>query len=181
MLRSMRSRVGVLTVVMSFAGLSVLGASAPAGAAGVANYCLSINGVSVLQSGTALCESVQSFGTKPSIAVAVGDGAQAMAFGDNADVRAYGPHAKAKVERGNDDTAIAIGRDSAAYAAWGDHNTAIGFGRNGRGGASFGNYNIAIGVGPNSDAEAGDSDHNTAIAHGACTALATGGVTVTCP
>jgi hypothetical protein len=189
MLRSMRLRLGVLAVVSSLSGSLVLGAAAPAGAAGAANYCLSVNGVTVFQSGNALCESVQSYGTKPSIAVAVGDGAKAMAFGDNADVRAYGTHADAKVEHGSDDTAIAIGSGSAAYAAWGDHNTAVGLGTNARGGASFGSYNTAIGLGSNSNASSGgflgsstgESDHNTAIAHGACTAEATGGATVTCP
>src|SRR5689334_12776589 len=106
-------------------GLPVLAVTSRAGAANGENRCVSVDGVKLVQSGTAECESSPSHGTQPNIAIANGANSQAFVNrGDNNEARANGPNSVALVEFGSDSKATANGPDSGAFAGIGNNNTA---------------------------------------------------------
>ncbi len=106
------------------------------------NVCVSVNGVEVYQSGSAVCDS--DIGSR---AVSVGeDSGASSADGDN-------------------NTAVAVGNDSGAIATDGD-NTAVVIGEVSGAIAEDGNGNTAIAVGDDSSADTGNSGDNTLIVIG---------------
>jgi hypothetical protein len=152
------------------------------------DICVSVNGVVILTAGTAVCESIESTGSSPNIAV--GDGDQTDAFagnGDNNTATAIGAFAIARADQGNGDTATADGEGSVTFAGNGDGNTATATGAAASASADHGNGNTATADGQDAHAFAGPGNNNTAIADGDGTfarASAPTGCTVTngvCP
>ena len=120
----------MLAVMAMMAESAVVGLAGPTGAASNANQCLSINGASVVQRGTAICISSPSGSSEPNVARATGDNSVAEAV------------------LGNGNTATANGSGSAAAAGTGDGNTATANGNGSRAAAGSGTGNTATANGP---------------------------------
>lgn len=119
------------------------------------DMCVSVDGVAILAAGTAFCESIESTGSSPNIAV--GDGDQTDAFagnGDNNTATAIGPFAIARADQGSRNTATADGEGSVAFAGFGDSNTATATGAAASASAGHGNGNTAIADGDGAFAQA---------------------------
>jgi len=159
--RSLRSWVGPLAITALIGGASIALSTGPAGGASKANRCVSINGVAVVQSGTAVCISTPPTGTQPNVARATGENSIA----------------EAAVGAGN--SATANGPGSIAVAAVGDSNTATANGNGSRSGAGPGNNNAATANGRGSLAQTGSGTGNTVKAHGPCTIIVVGSDNVT--
>jgi hypothetical protein len=180
MFSSKSARVGA--VLLLSAGLPLL-ATAPSGAAG-GNRCVSVNGVTLVQIGTAECTSTPSEGSLPNIAIANGDHSFAAAHtGDNNQARANGPGSRATAARGGNNIATATGDHSSASAVFSENGVATATGKNSSATVSLSTNGAATATGAGSSADAGMGDHNTAIARGGCTATALDGdnLTATCP
>jgi hypothetical protein len=140
-----------------------VGLAGPTGAASNAHRCLSINGVAVVQSGTATCISSPSGSSEPNVARATGDNSTAEAI------------------LGNGDSATAHGKGSVAVAVLGNGNTATANGSGSAAVAGQGNGNTATANGHGSLAVAAQGNGNTATANGHCRAASLGNnMTDTC-
>jgi hypothetical protein len=149
------------------------------------DMCLSVNGRSIIQRGTATCHSFESDGPA-NVARAMGAGATAtagMSPGDTGNhATAMGDEAYALASGGARNTATASGVTSRALARSGDGNTATASGDNSYSMASSGSGNTATSIAPFSQAWAFSGNRNTAIAETvSCQAIAFGGnTTATC-
>jgi len=163
-LRSLRSRVAPLATTALIAGASVAFLTGPAAGDSNANLCVSINGVAVVQSGSATCISTLSTGAEPNVA------------------RATGEDSVAEAAVGSGNQATANGPGSIAVAALGNNNTATANGKDSRSGAGNGNNNASTANGRGSRAETGNGSSNTATANGHCAIVVAGvsNVTRTC-
>jgi hypothetical protein len=141
-------------------GAPIALSTGPAAGASNANRCVSVNGVAVVQSGTAACISTPSTGAEPNVARASGNGSVA----------------EAAIGSGN--TATANGPGSVAVAV-GDSNTATANGNGSQSAAGPGNNNTSTANGRGSLAETGSASGNTVTANGPCTIIVVGGADVT--
>ncbi len=117
-----------------------------------ANICISADGVSILQRGTASCTTI--------------GGTSAMA---------HGAGARAAAQAGSGNRAVADGDWSSAIAQLGSGNTARATGPRAQAVAQLGDGNTATATGTAAGAFAGNGDRNTALAQGTCSAIASGG------
>jgi len=162
-LRTRRSCLGPLAIAALLTGASVALLADPAGSESDASRCVSINGVAVVQSGTATCISTLSTGAEPNVARATGDDSVA----------------EAAVGSGN--TATANGPGSIAVAGVGNNNTATANGKDSRSGAGPGDNNSSTANGRGSLAETGNGTGNTVTANGHCAIVVSGSyMTRTC-
>jgi hypothetical protein len=144
-------------------GGSVALLTGPAGGESNASRCVSINGVAVVQSGTATCISTLSTGAEPNVA------------------RANGKDSVAEAAIGSGNTATANGKGSIAVAGVGNNNTATANGKDSRSGAGPGDNNSSTANGRGSLAETGNGTGNTATANGHCEIVVSGSnVTQSC-
>jgi hypothetical protein len=146
----------MLAVTAMMVGAPLVGLAGPTGAASSAGRCLSINGASVIQRGTATCISSPSGTAEPNVARATGDNSVAEAI------------------VGNGNTATANGNGSLALAALGDGNTATANGSGSGASAGNGNGNTATANGHGSAAAAGNGTGNAATANGPCSVVSLG-------
>jgi hypothetical protein len=155
--RSLTSFAGPLAITALIGAAPVALSTVPAGGASNASRCVSINGVPVVQSGTAVCISTPSTGAEPNVA------------------RASGEDSVAEAAVGSGNTATANGPGSVAVAAIGDANTATANGNGSRAGAGPGNDNTSTANGRGSLAQTGSGSANTVTANGPCTIIVVGG------
>jgi hypothetical protein len=172
----------MFAVTAMMVGGPAVGLATPTGAASNANRCLSINGYSVVQSGTAICISSPSGSSEPNVARATGANSVAEAVLGNGDTAtANGDGSLALAVLGNGNTATANGNGSGAAAGTGDRNTATANGNGSGAVAGNGTSNTATANGHGSSAVAGTGDNNTATANGPCRAESlAGNMTDTC-
>ena len=148
----------MLAVTTMMVGGPFVGLAAATGAASNAHRCLSINGVSVVQSGTATCISSPSGSPEPNVARATGDNSVAEAILGNGDAAtAHGKGSVAVSVLGNGNTATANGSGSSALAGQGNGNTATANGHGSSALAAQGNGNTATANGPCRAASLGDN------------------------
>ncbi len=190
---------------------SVIAGSLPASAGATTNLnrCESINGVAIYQYGTAHCESGPSATTKPNVAIAAGNNAQAIAgvesnigdsndhataLGDNSNVSAYGGINEVATGIGNGNfvqvsggggsniggTATAIGTDNYVLAYYGNNDTATAVGTSNTAEASLANNATATAFGTGSQAYAYYVDSSRAFAVGGCTIYSESGTSMSC-
>jgi hypothetical protein len=152
----------MLAVTTMLVGGPFVGLAGPTGAASNANRCLSINGVSIVQSGTATCISSPSGSAEPNVARATGDNSAAEAILGNGDAAtAHGNGSSAVAVLGNGNTATANGNGSSAVTGMGNGNTATANGHGSLALALQGNGNSATANGPCRAASLGNNITDT--------------------
>ncbi len=126
-----------------------------------ADICVSIDGVTIVQRGTAICDSTASNSAQPNIATATGPRSDAVASGAAGNLAtANGMDSFARTFGGAGNVATADGGDTAAVASDGNNNSATA-----TGGYSFAN------------ASSGDNNSATATAGGQAMAKSPTGCT----
>ena len=150
-----------------------------------ADFCLSIDGVDVINRGTAVCATSVSTTSEPNVAVANGINASAAAGtggpfgapildqGSNAFASAIGDYALAIASglsqfgyEGDNVRAIAEGTGAYAVVAPGNNTTATSIGNGARTQANYARQSSATALGTNADAAAGNGTNNHGVADG---------------